>query len=87
MEEHLFNQYIVVVISEILESITCRRVRFSRGPKDTFDGLARGKSPCEDDISTSLVEEGRTGVHVESEAVLKCEGNNKEPACDMLCYM
>ena len=34
--------------------------------------------------------EGRTGVQVErveSEAVLICEGNNKEGACDMLCQM
>ena len=28
---------------------------------------------------------GRIGVHVESEVVLKCEGNNNEGACDMLC--
>ena len=37
---------------------------------------------------TSLVDgrvEGRTGVHVESEVVLKCEGENNEGACDMLC--
>ena len=29
--------------------------------------------------------EGRTGAHVESEVVLKCEGNTNEGACDMLC--
>ena len=42
-------------------------------PKDTFDGSAQGKSPCEDDISEGLVDgrvEGRSGVHVESEVVL-----------------
>ena len=54
------------------------------GAKDTFDGSAQGKSPCEDDINKGLVDgrvEGRTGVHVESEVVLKCED---EGACDML---
>ena len=30
--------------------------------------------------------EGRTGVHVESDVLLKCEGNNNEGACDMLCW-
>ena len=61
----------------------------ARGPKDTFDGSAPDKSPCEVDINEGLVDgrvEGRTGVHVESEVVLKCEGNNKG-ACDMLCLM
>ena len=56
------------------------------GPKDTFDGSAHGKSPCEDDISEGLVDgrvEVRTGVQVESEVVLHCEGYNKESACDM----
>ena len=58
------------------------------GTRDTFDGSAHGTSPCEDDISKGLVdgqEEGRTGVHVESEVVLKCERYNNEGACDMLC--
>ena len=44
--------------------------------------------PCEVDISEGLVDgrvEGRTGVHVESEVVLKYEGHNNEGACDMLC--
>ena len=62
----------------------------ARGPKDTFDGSAQDKSPCEVDIIEGLVDgrvEGRTGVHVESEVVLKCEGNNNEGACDMLCEM
>ena len=48
-------------------------------PKNTFDGSAQGKSPCEKVISKDLVdrqEEGRIGVHVESEVVLKCEGYN-----------
>ena len=31
--------------------------------------------------------EGRTGVHVQCEAVLKCQGNNNEEACDMLRSM
>ena len=50
----------------------------------------REKSPCEDDISKGLVDgqkEGRIGVHVESEVVLNCEGNNNEGACDKLCSM
>ena len=61
------------------------------GPKDTFDASAQGKSPCEDDLNKGLVDgrsEGRMGVQVErveSEVVLKCEGNNNEGACDMLC--
>ena len=53
------------------------------GPKDTFDGWAQGKSSCEDDISKGLVDgrvEGQTGVQVESEVVLNCEGNNDEGA-------
>ena len=52
-------------------------------PKDTFDGSAHGKSPCEVDSNESLVDgriEGRTGVPVESEAVLKCESNNNDCA-------
>ena len=60
----------------------------ARWPKDTIDQSAQGKSPCEDDISEGLVDgrvEGRTGVHVKSEVVLKCEGNNNEGVCDMLC--
>ena len=60
----------------------------ARGPKGTFDGSAQDKSPCAVDIiNECLVNgrvEGRTGVHVESEAVLKCEGNNNEGACYML---
>ena len=58
----------------------------ARGPKDTFDGSAQDKSPCEVDINEGLVD-GRTGVHVASEVVLQCEGNNNEGACDMLCQM
>ena len=57
----------------------------ARGPKDTLDGSAQDKSSCEADINEDLVdgrEEGRTGVHVESEVVL-----NNEGACDMLCQM
>ena len=60
------------------------------GPKDTLDGSPQGKSSCEDDIDKSLLdrqEEGRIGVHVESEVVLSCAGNNNEGACDMLCWM
>ena len=58
------------------------------GPKDTFDGSSQDISPCEADINEGPVDgrvERRTGVHVESEVVLKCEGNNNEDACDMLC--
>ena len=50
----------------------------------------RRKNLCEVDSNEGLVDcriEGRTGVHVESELVLKCEGNNNEGACDMLCQM
>ena len=53
----------------------------TREPKDTFGGSSQGKSPCEMDGNERLVDgriENRIGVHVESEAVLKCEGNNKE---------
>ena len=60
------------------------------GPKDRFDGMVQGRSPCEDDIRKKLVdgrEEGRTGEHVESEVVLLCEGYNNEGACDMPCQM
>ena len=88
MEEHRFDQYIVVLFSEILGLIACGRVRFSQGPKDTFNGSAQDKSLCEVDIAEGRVDsqvEGRTGVHVESEVVLTCEGNNNEGACDMLC--
>ena len=53
-------------------------------PKDTFDESALGKSPCEE-VLVDRQEEGRIGVHVESEVVLKCEGYNNEGACDMLC--
>ena len=52
--------------------------------------LRRIKSPCEVDINEGLVDgraKGRTGVHVESEVVHKCEGNINEGACDMLCQM
>ena len=62
----------------------------ARGPEDTFDGSVQDKSPCEVDINESLVDgrvEGRTEVHVESEVVLKCEGNNNEGACDIVCQM
>ena len=50
----------------------------------------RVKSPREVDINEGLVDGrvvSRTGVHVESEVVLKCEANNNEGACDMLCSM
>ena len=60
----------------------------AKGPDDTFDGSAQGKSPCEVDINEGLVDgrvESRIGVHVESEGMLKCEGHNNEGACDMLC--
>ena len=60
----------------------------ARAPKDTFDGSAQGKSSCEVDSNEGLVDgriEGRTGVHVENEVVLKCEGNNNAGVCDMLC--
>ena len=59
----------------------------ARRQKDTFAGSAQDKSQSEVDINESLVdgwEEGRTGMHVESEVVLMCEGNNNEGACDML---
>ena len=62
----------------------------AKGPKVTFDGSAQGKGPCEDDSSKGLIDgrvEGRIGVKVESEVVLKCEGYHKEGACDMLCLM
>ena len=58
------------------------------GPQDTVDGSAQSTSPCEVDSSESLLDgrmEGRAGVHVESEVVLKCEGNNNERACGMPC--
>ena len=60
----------------------------SSGPKDTFDGSAQGKSPCEVDSNEGLVDgrmESRTGVHVESEVVLKCERNTYESECVILC--
>ena len=59
-------------------------------PKDTFDGSAQDNTPCEVDSNEGLVDgrvEGRTGVHVEGEAVLKSERNNNEGACEMLCQM
>ena len=90
VEEHRFDQYGVVFFSEILGLITCRESVSARGPKDTFHGFALDKSVCEVDINEGPVDgrvEGRTGVHVESEVVLKCEGNNNEGTCDMLCYM
>ena len=62
----------------------------ARRPKDIFDGSAQDKSPCEVDSNEGLVAgriDSRTGVHVESEVVLKCEGINNEGACDMLCSM
>ena len=52
----------------------------AKGPKDTFDGSAEDKSPCEIDVNEGLVVgrvKGRIGVHVQSEVVLKCEGNNQ----------
>ena len=72
-----------VLFSELFGLITCRRVPFSQGPEDTFHGSAQGKSPCQVDVNEGLVE-CRTGLHVESEVVLKCERNNNEGACDML---
>ena len=57
---------------------------FSQGAKDAFDGSAQGKSPCEVNSNEGRVD-GRTRDHVESELVLKCEGNNNEGASDMLC--
>ena len=61
------------------------------GPEDAFDGCVQGKSPCEERHQVKVLVDGRaesrTGVHVESEVVLKCEGNNNEGACDMLCWM
>ena len=57
-------------------------VDFGRGLESTFGGSSQGISQCEVDSNESRVE-GRTGVHVESEVVLKCEGNN-EGAYDML---
>ena len=56
----------------------------SRGPKDTFDGSSQGVPPCEGNSKDGRID-GRTGVQVESEVVLNCEGNNYEGACDMLC--
>ena len=77
MEEHRFDRYRGVFFSEIFGLMT-------------FDGSAQGNSPCEVDNNEGLVDgpiEGRTGVYVESEVELKCEGNNNEGACDMLCQM
>ena len=62
----------------------------AKGPKDTFDGSAQGKFPCEVEINEGPVDglvEGRTGVHVGSEVVLMCEGNNNEGPCDKLCWI
>ena len=56
--------------------------------KNTFGRSVHDKSPCEADINEGLVDgrvEGRIGVHVESEVVLKYEGYNNEGACDILC--
>ena len=55
-------------------------------PKDTFDGSAQGKSPCKIVINEGLADggvESRPGAQV----VLKCERNNNEGACDMLCQL
>ena len=52
----------------------------ARGPKDTFDGSLQGITPCEENS-----QDDRIGVQAESEVVLKCERNNNEGACDMLC--
>ena len=90
MEEHRFDQYRVSSSVRSLGSQPVGECVSARGPKDTFDGSAQDKSPCEVDINEGLVDgrvESRTGVHVESEVVLKCEGNNNEGACDMLCWM
>ena len=87
MEEHRFDLYRGVLFSEILGLITGGR---ANGPKDTFDGSAQSKPPSEVDSNEVLVlcrVEGRTGVQVESEIMVKCEGNNNESACDMLCWM
>ena len=60
----------------------------AKEPNDTFDGSVQGKSPCEVDNKEGRVSgriEGLTGVQMESEVELKCEGNNNDGACDMLC--
>ena len=63
--------------------------RLHRGPKDTFDGSSHGVSPCEGNSK-----DGRIGVQVESEVVLKCEGSNNEgvsvscsPGCEDDCLV
>ena len=74
MEESWFDQHGGVLFSEICGLIN--------------GGSAQDKTPCEVDINEGLVDgrvEGRTGEPVESEVVLKCEANNNEGACDMLC--
>ena len=75
-----------------LGSYPVRKCDSARGQKDTFDGSAYGKSPCEVGINEGRVEsraegraEGRIGVHVEREVVFKSEGNNNDGSCDMLC--
>ena len=78
MEEHRFDQYRVALFSGILGLITCRRVRFSHQTERLIRWIGAGK------IGRA---EGRIGVHVESEGVLKCEGYNEEGTCDMLCSM
>ena len=87
MEEHRIDQK-RGVFSEIFGLMTSRRVRFSQGSKDTFDGSAQGKPTCEVDSNEGLADgrmEGRTGVHVESEVVLQCEGNYNEGVCMSHC--
>ena len=53
-------------------------------PKDTFDGFSHDKTLCGVDNNEGRAQD-RTGAHVESEVVLKCDGNNNEGVCDMLC--
>ena len=87
VEEHRFDQKRGALFSEILGVAECIS---ATGPKDTVDGSAQDKYPYEVDSNECRPDgrvEGRTGVHVESEVVLKCEGNNNEGACDVLCLM
>ena len=63
---------------------------FQPSDRKTHSVDRRSENPCEYGVGKGLVDgrvEGRIGVHVESEGVLKCEGYNKEGTCDMLCWM
>ena len=87
MEEHRFDQCRGVLFSEIFGVITCRRVPFSEGAERHIRWILAGFFPCEVESNEGRVDgriEGRIGVNVESEVVLKRERNN-EGACDMLC--